>query len=284
MKLLSLLFLSSFFLLSCDDEPFTTNEDLLVVEGWIEPGEFPIVLVTKNLSFSLSGEDLKNKVVRWAKVTVSDGEKEIILTGFPNKNFNPPYMYTCSKMRGVVGHSYTLRVEYEDQVVTAKTTIPPPIPIDSFNVKKCTDSDTLYQIKAFFTDPLEEHNYYKFFTQVKKKESCFHSSFLGCFDDLSFEKSTVCASVYNGKYEKEEDFTPFFKIEDEVLIRFAQLNEPEYAFWSAYENAVNLSHDLFFPSHKSLPSNINGGIGFWCGYGSSIYKINIAKGTVTKCR
>ena len=64
------------------------GEERLVVEGWIDAGGFPIVMVTTSVPTSTeyqSIDDQKNHLVRHAKVTFSDGESSVILTGMDNK-------------------------------------------------------------------------------------------------------------------------------------------------------------------------------------------------------
>lgn len=101
-------------------------EPQIVVEGWIENGQFPLVCLTqtKSLNNSIGENDLNDLAIRWAKVSVSDGTKTEILTGRINKNYIPPFIYTGSEIRGEVGKTYTLTVEYSGRTVTAETYIP----------------------------------------------------------------------------------------------------------------------------------------------------------------
>ena len=67
----------------------------IVVEGWIEDGGFPVVMVTTSVPVSSEYEkwdSLEDHLVRWAKVTVSDGENEVVLTGKMDRNYFPPYI------------------------------------------------------------------------------------------------------------------------------------------------------------------------------------------------
>ena len=70
----------------------------IVVEGWIEDGGYPVVIVTTTVPVTDEFKEwgsLNDHVVRWAKVTVSDGEKEEVLTGKLDKDYFPPYIYHC---------------------------------------------------------------------------------------------------------------------------------------------------------------------------------------------
>ena len=145
-KIVSYLFsLLAFCMIACDDGDVTIDTpQSLVVEGWIENGEFPVVIVTKTLPVTTeyqSMNDLSDYLVRWAKVTVSDGEKSVVLTGMYDESYYPPYVYTTSYLRGETGKSYSLTVEYEGKTLTSTTTIPATLPVvDHYQIEKCQGS------------------------------------------------------------------------------------------------------------------------------------------------
>lgn len=251
----------------------------IVVEGWIESGGYPCVCLsqTKTLDMPLDSTALFDIAIRWAKVTVSDGTNTEILTGRMDKRYAPPFIYTGSNLQGVPGKHYTLKVEYSGRTVTATTYIPEPVHLDQITVDKCDDSDTLYQIKAQFRDNPAEKNYYKFFTQVLPNDKRYFSSFLGTFDDTVLpENGDATVEVYRGfRFTDLKKYTPFYKEQDTVLVKFTQLAQEEFLFWSGYENEVTNGKNPIFPSSSNLKSNIQGGLGIWCGYGISTYFIPI---------
>ena len=112
---LSLLFISCYE----DDDEVAMK---IVVEGWIESGGTPMVMLTNSIpvtTYEKTGENAEF-VLPWGKVTVSDGTQTVILTGDYDERYFPSYVYTTSKMRGVPGRTYHLTVEYGDYVVTAR--------------------------------------------------------------------------------------------------------------------------------------------------------------------
>ena len=131
--LYNIVLLLSLLFAACDDGDIQpTPQQSLVVEGWIENGEFPIVIVTKTLPISDDYQNMDNlfdHLVRWAKVTISDGENSVVLSGRYDDTYYPPYVYTTSYMRGELGKTYSLTVEYEGQKLTAQTTIPNSLPV-----------------------------------------------------------------------------------------------------------------------------------------------------------
>ena len=54
-------------------------------------------------------------------------------------------------------------------------------------------------------------------------------------------------------------------------IEFATLNATAYRFWKSYEENLSLSPFPFFGSANALQGNVNGALGYWCGYGTQEY-------------
>ena len=72
------------FLFGCVGKYQPEDEPQIVVEGWIEAGGYPVVILTTTVSVGEQQKDwasLKDHVIRWAKVSISDGEEEVVLTG-----------------------------------------------------------------------------------------------------------------------------------------------------------------------------------------------------------
>ena len=243
----------------------------LVVEGWIEDGGFPVVILTKTLPVSdryQNVEEAEDFLVRWAKVSVSDGQDTVVLTGMVDQSYYPPYIYTTSKMRGVAGRRYHLLVEYDDVRASASTTVPAPVAVDSFRVEKEKGSDTLYQLKACFTDPVDQKNYYQFFTRVGTKSLQFVASYLGSIDDAVLNGPTE-VPVYRGHQLIGPDYTPYFSVNDSVAVKFAQVDETAFHFWDDYTKSQSLSGNMFLSSSTPIRTNVKGGIGCWYGCGST---------------
>ena len=118
----------SFLLGGCSQDVSTSSLSQLVVEGWIDAGGFPVVKLTRTIPLSddaLSLDSLSRYMDRWAKVTISDGERTEVLAGRYDKKYFPPFIYTTYDMRGEEGREYSLRVEASDgKVAEARTRIP----------------------------------------------------------------------------------------------------------------------------------------------------------------
>lgn len=267
-----MLFLSCW---ACDRIEEGNFQYTIAVEGWIEEGDVPYVMLTQTVPFfsvvdSMAIEDV---VIRWAKVSVSDGEKTEILRGHIDKNYFPPFVYRGVYMIGEAGKTYTLKIEYSGKVWEAGTTIPQAVPLEEITTE-VLPNDTLQVLKATFYDPPEEKNYYRFYTKVRNKNTRYIGSLMGNFDDNLFDGKKMKASVFQGlDITQKTKLEPYFHVNDTVLVKFTTMPEFGFRYWTAYENEIINSRNPFFPVSKDLPSNIPDGKGIWCGYGRKIYTI-----------
>ena len=53
------------------------------------------------------------------------------------------------------------------------------------------------------------------------------------------------------------------------------MDEEMFAYWSDYEDISMFARNPFFHCTSPIRTNINGGLGYWAGYGASIYRIKI---------
>lgn len=263
---------------SCEDNYSAPQESEIVVEGWIEEGGFPVVMLTKSVAIQKEYQnlsDLDDNLIRWAKVTIYDGNDSIILTGKYDDAYMPPYIYTTSKMSGQAGHTYTLKVEYQDYLATASTTILPAPVIEHVTVERSDESDTLYQVKIqFYEDPLQK-NYYQVFSRVGGNNKQFLASFMGTLDDQILDTHPI-VPVYRGRQLGSGTYLSNFKKSDSVVIKLSQIDAISYNFWDDYTKNLSLSGFLMLPPYSNIRSNITGGTGYWCGMGSSVRYVIIS--------
>ena len=161
--LLSILTTAELFIMillcSCEKDiklNFPNAPQQIVVEGWIDLNNYSNVLLTKSLPFfgTIDSAMLAGLTIQDATVIVSDGTTYDTLTKSININYFPCYIiYKGTKIKGVAGRTYTLTVKDEGKTLTATTTIPPPVPLDSAWFKVQPGEDSLGYIWAKFTDP-----------------------------------------------------------------------------------------------------------------------------------
>lgn len=271
-KMNLLLLCLSIILMACEGNPMPEEESNLVVEGWIEDGGFPVVLLTKSipLSSDYQGLDSLNQyLVRWAKVSVSDGDSTVVLTGMYQKDCYPPYIYTTGRMRGKAGKTYSLTVEYGDYRATASTKIPISVPLDSVVATPIAESDTLFLVDAYFMDSPDTHDYYILFTSVNTRSRQSLISYMGYIDDTQLSGIHVKLPVYRGSVLSDDDYIPYFTKGDIVEVKLAHADATAFNFWNDVQNSVSFSTNMYMPVMTNVRTNITGGIGYWLGYGVS---------------
>lgn len=262
---------------SCVDIRLSEAESELVLEGWIEEDGFPVVLLSTSVPVTTGSKDmesLQEHIVRWGKVVISDGDKEVVLTGGPDERFIPPYSYTTAKMRGQAGKTYTLKAEYKDRRITASTTIPQSKELEYLRTEQVSPGK--YKIVAGMKDDSSGKDFYKFFVKREGKDSAYMSSFRGLVNDEVLTDGVNEVSVYNGISVRESDFDQYFEEDDVVYVRFSTMDEASWIYWDGFEEIQSLSRNPFFPVSNAIRSNVTGGLGYWAGYGSTYYRLPIS--------
>ena len=273
-RYICILFLFAFS--ACTEAVLPEYSPVLVVDGWIENGRPPIVIVTSSVPVSTEHrtlESLADNMIRWATVSIHDGEREVFLTGKMNTDYYPPYVYTTSMMSGEVGKTYTLKVKYGGMEVEAETKIPEPVGLSYIRAEKARKN--AYVLLAGFEDNESTKDYYKFFTKVMGRDSVYRSSFMGLIDDVTLDEGVNDLQVFNGLNLSalQKDTLMYFNAGDKVAVKFCTLGEKEFQYWEDYDDVASLSRNALFPVTKKIRSNIKGGLGYWAGYGSTYYYI-----------
>ena len=272
----TLVFLTGVFFCSCEeDEPAGISATgPLVIEGHIDSEGYTEVVFTSSIVPEGNSGTLDNSMIRWGKVTVSDGIKTIVLTGGPQSDYMPPYLYYGYGLYGTPGRTYTLEAEYDGKKVNAQCTMPTPTPIDRL---ECVSSGTagLYSVMIHFTAPDDCPAYYHISTMLIGEEGHYYPSVLG----------TVCAETpgthiempaYRGKhFGNSQSFTPLWHEGDMVGVCLARVSKEVYEFWTAYNNEVLFGGSQFVGVSESLPGNIVNGYGVWSARGVSHSAIEI---------
>lgn len=269
--------LSLLLAIGCSDVRLPVASPELVIDGWIETGKAPVVMVTTTVPVGdVIGdeEELKKYVVIWGKVTISDGEREVVLTGMKNDDYFPPYIYTTSAIKGEAGKTYSIKVEYSGRTATATTTIPEAVPLDNLKVRRSSSDKDSYYITGHLKDNPDTKDYYKIFIRKHKKDSTFVPSFLGLINDDILDSNGDEIPVNNVIDNMDRENSTLFSADDYVFIRFCTLDEASYNYWSDFDD-ITMSQNPLFPVTSRIRSNIKGGLGHWSGYGASNYRVSI---------
>lgn len=292
-KLLPILLI--LLLVACQDDEENSLQSSCVVEGWIEDGGFPIVKLTQSMPVytdrrRTSLNSLDQYVIKWARVTISDGSQTVTLTGKMDGDYFPPYVYTTTSLRGKAGRTYTLTVYRDDEPpIIAQTTIPEKkgTLIDSLTFEPVSTSDTLFQVFAHVTIQPQPVTYYRIFVNTDLNSSQdFLPSLLGVMRSDMISNGRI--SVNQGRANirlaeniedigKNYDYVPYFTHGDTVMVRFSQIDSTAYAYWRNYEDILSLSTMPLFPTTTNMPMQIPNIYGFWQGWQSEYRLIALPK-------
>lgn len=258
------------------DEPSLSEDQPLVVEGWIEENESPIVIVTHAVDLTADTASFDDVLEKWGRVSIFDGDTRYLLTGHIDKDYTPGFVFTTAHLKGKVGHTYRLLIETEGDTVSATATMLPSPEISKLEATLVNPSDSLYSITAYFNN-IEEDGYYKVFCRDYSQETRFFSSFLGTFVGKDYDTTngfTVSRAVHS-VYDSDDEFNHYFKSGSRVTIKLCSLETTLYNFWHTYDSSISLSQNIFFTFDNNCPSNIEGGLGYWAAYGMDRRTIRI---------
>jgi len=265
---------------SCDDKDKIIGdidyEPRIVIEGFIENDRAATVMLSWSVPFDQKMDTifLLNHIITSAKVSVSDGEQTEILTLGTDWNYLPPYIYYGSTLKGEIGKTYRLMIEYQNKTIHAETYIPEPVKLKSYAFIKENPLDTTGYIHIGFNNTSDL--YYQVTTRVDKKENVYTPCLFGNFRADRFEKDKLITLQINKGpiLYPEMQFASYFIEGDIIYMKFKTMPKHGYDFWTSWQNEVINGQNPIFPAITSLKSNIEGGIGIWCGYGSYIYRID----------
>ena len=328
------IFLISIIFISCQDEitlDLPQAENKLVVEASIEQGYPPYVILTKNdgyfdpidsetfnslfvnniesVKIWYNNDGVKVDSVILEQITLFDSLPPIYTdinfvsnnVDFETGELTLPYNFSMP------GRKYYLEIKWDNQIITAETTIPEPTPLDCLWVEQSetAEKDFKCDIRAVYSDPANQQN--NILIKSKRLEhyerdkedttSCLVEDnkdpilkLIDANSDILINGQTFetyfprpsdngfPTGSYNAYHTKvcDEDTIEYKK--DIVLIKFCQIDEPSMKFWRGLIRQAGTNGNPF-AEPSNLPSNINGGLGFFTGYGTVYYKVPIIKGT-----
>ncbi len=283
----------------------STDPSEIVVEGYIEAGGEgtpPYLILTRSLPFfaEINLNKLDSLYVHDAYVTVSDGDKTVTLTEVCWNDFSPEeqellkqilgdlglgnieniplsfcvYIDLDFEMTGEVGKTYDLKIEVDDKTLTASTYIPQPVPLDYIKFQKPAGNvaDTLLEMRAFIEDPVDDLNFYRYFTAANSE--ALMAPFGSVIDDQLFNGQAFefpLSKAHSPNEEIDSGKYGYYTRGDSVTLKWSSIDQDHFDFWNTLEfNRINQGP---FSSYTKVDFNINGGIGIWGGYSSIIYEV-----------
>jgi len=273
--------LLSFFLLACHpnlEYEIHGYTEKIIVEGFIANGEFPKVYLTLNVPLwqEVDSSLILGKVIRTAKVTVSDGVESEILTSHWNKSHFPPYEYRGTELKGESGKTYFLKVEYSGFSLMSQTTIPFPAIVKKIEISPFQNSDSLRDIVLVVEMDSTYNLGYRLFSFKNKDDSfietpTIYNDNFNLIGDQNFAVSPR-PNIQDSSYSEGSHFLKG----DTVTIRTCVIDSSATLFFKSFSVNSLPGKDFFLAENKSFKSNISTpGFGIWYGCGIKNYKIVI---------
>jgi len=305
------------FFFSCEKAiqiDLQNSDSQLVVEGYIQQGYPAYVFLTKSEAYfnPIDSSTLEDISVENAKVFIEreDGishqltkiNKHILdsldIIDSLEIPFNSLYVDLSYQENefSKIGYKYKLIIEWNNQTISAITSIPPQYPIDSVWVKKKDSNESDYKcyIWARINDPDTLGNsaliYFKRDLGWKPMDPFFIPCAISVrTDDIVNGENFEAMFARSGKISDEDGFLLPFKADrvingefirkDIVIIRISHIDRTIYNFWRSAERSRNGTGNPF-SEPMNLVGNIDGALGVWGGYGVSYYYIPIVPDTV----
>jgi hypothetical protein len=270
------------FFASCEknvDLNLKSAEPVLVVDGQIEDGQPPIVVLTKSLGFfsNINAQILANAFVHNADVYVSNGTLTHKLKEYPLQ-LAPgltAYFYSidllnpATNFSGQLNKGYSLRILSAGQEYTSNTFIPNnDLKLDSIWVKSVPFSDDTLKRNLYFraTDPIGLGNSGRYFT--KKNSEQFLPGENSVFDDQVIDGTSFNSQIPQGidRNNKKTGDDNLFTKGDTITLKWCNINRATYNFWNTWEFAFQSIGNPFAQPNKVLGNISNGALGAFCGY------------------
>ncbi len=260
-----------------EEYPHNSFEEQLVVEGWIDQGSGPKVMLSLNMSHreEISEETLRDKIIRYAKVYVTDVDNNVCeqLTCKMEQKYPTQFVYQGWQIEGREGGTYKLDIEYSGHHWSATTTIPKANEL--YDIRTELVGDKMYRIKATIK-PNEDNLPYMIqcATSFTKEDAPIYlpPALFGIIKQC--EKETTITINRPLDYTNIFDYSTMFLVYEDVYIRFCTMSDFGYRYWSTWENCTLNSLNPVFPVDEEPPTNISGGAsGIWQGYGVTSYRV-----------
>lgn len=117
-----------------------------------------------------------------------------------------------------------------------------------------------------------------FLTRIFNRETRYYPSFLSVVDDeyLTLHNQQVVQPGIHLLTSEDNRYRPYYREADSVQIKFAKIDATTYDIHKSYSEMLGLAANPIFSSDISMLTNIQGGLGYWCGYAVTKYNVIIA--------
>jgi len=298
-KIIFYSFLISLFLFACQTEievkiPEYYNK--LVVEGYIENDEYPIVMLlrstpyfsTMNIDVLMDSVLISDAIVT---VTADNGESEILQLDFVEES---PLMiaYTGKTLKGALNMGYTLKIEWNNKVYTSYTKIFNTFDLDSVWFQSISARyDSSANLRIQMTDKATQTQYYQFKVKVtnsKFQDRVWINTIPAAFDNIVFRGQTFNYEIIRGSPSmlfmpemSEEDRRDYLRMDyrlgDTVYMKYGQIDFDAYSFWLSASSEITFGQNPFMnpsPIYSNIKCNTGEkALGVWSGLAAKTVRL-----------
>jgi hypothetical protein len=298
-------------LTSCEREidfDLAASDPKLVVEGIIENGDFPRVVLTNSTGFFDKIDVGSLKFVSGATILVTDlttgykiplqeyafkfptgtGTDSVSYVAYAPNFVAQPY----DSLLGQLEHSYRLDITSNGKSYSAVTKIPNVKGFDSTWLEPFDNNkpaDPAKRLRVIYKDPDTAGNCTRYQTQVLRSTKLdyldeeYLSTFGSVFND-NFTNGQRLPFYLDLGYSRRFSFTDTAQARflgeqqkifpgDTVNIKWMPIDFNTYRFWETLEYSRNSVGNPFAAPTKLQGNLSNGAIGYWGGYGTKIISI-----------
>jgi Domain of unknown function (DUF4249) len=271
--------------------PDTTQN--LVVEGYIENGQPPVVILSTSLNYfsQIDSTIINNLFVHGAQITINNGTRQVSLKEYEIDTTNGEkfFLYSIDSSMagsfvGVPGGQYNLSIQVNGNTYSATTSIPAyGIILDSLYALKVIPTNqnpdtNLIILVGRFTDPPQLGDYARYFT--KTNSGPFYPPLNSVADDELVNGTTFDITLAKGVDRNQpipnNNNYGTFEIGDTITVKFCDIDKATYDFWRTWEYAFNDNGNPFSSPIDILGNISNGALGYWGGY-NAMFKTIIVR-------
>jgi hypothetical protein len=274
------------FLVSCESEidiDLPPPETLVVVDATIENGQYARVAVTKTAPYfdTISVATLAGIFINNAVVYLSDGVITDTLTLTIDPTQFPPIFYKGNNpaLIGQEWKRYYLTVIALGDTLTATTSIPGIVPVDSLSWEPFGNNDSLGLGYVYFKEPdslgnlyqlMAKRQGYPYFVPIPGQSISNDQMANGQYISFTVPRPRATPAWFNtatGDSTNQEGGV-LFRRGDTISVKLNSIDFDSYEFLKTYNTAAN-SFGNPFSAPTFVKGNIKGGLGGFVGIGAS---------------
>ncbi len=274
MKNIIIIILAVFLLASCDEPTvldLRQTPSIIVIEAVItdHPG-YQYVKVSQSVDFYSTG---KTPRVTTATVRVTDNTgEEIVFVHNPNNHPDSTGFYLPpADFLGIIGRTYTLQVNANDEVYSATDKLMPVTTLDSlkYGINQSQQDDPnedgkIYEVVMFAIEPRDQDDYYLFKFYRNDEITYFNNT------DIYYSDDQLLAERIDGFPSPV-----YFGLGDKATVEMYSITRAGYVYFNDLFTVLNNDGGgMFGPIPASPRTNLtNGALGFF--QVSAISKLDI---------